>query len=345
MRRCRKAAAGPATGWRASGSALGYCVDEGTPALLPGRAARRQRRPIDDCVVDGLRRLSAETGVPFPDLLAQPRPNHDDAGYSPAMPFRETPGPASPVVVTGGGSGIGRATAVALAEWGRPLSLWGRHRGRLDETAEECRAYGVETHVLSIDVRDAEAIVQGVAATVDALGGVGGMVHSAGATRATGLSKFLTGEWDEIIETNLTAFAVLSKALVPHLRAHAPGSSVVLVASGTPGGFPAYAAAKAGAIGLMVALASKLAPEGIRFNAVIPGRIVSRMTAEVFADADAIAKWATANVPLGRTGVPEDLATPIRFLLSEEAGYITGLSIAVDGGMKACGRRGDGSDI
>ena len=248
------------------------------------------------------------------------------------------------MIVTGAGSGIGRAAAIAVAEWGRPVSLWGRDEGRLEAGASECRAHGVSTHVLSIDLRDVEAIEEGVAAAVAALGGVGGMVHSAGATRPTGISKFLTGEWDEIMEVNLRAFAVLVKALLPELRSHAPNASVVAVASMAAiqgsGGFPAYSAAKSGVTGLIRAFASKLGPAGIRFNAVLPGMVDTPMTAGVFADPETVARIAQ-TVPLGRTSIPEDLAGPIRFLLSDQASYMTGLSLPVDGGSREAGRRSD----
>ena len=260
------------------------------------------------------------------------------------MPLVEAPGPSTPVIVTGAGSGIGRATAIALADWGRPVSLWGRDSSRLERAAGECRARGVETHVLPIDLRDVRAIEEGVTAAVASLGGVGGAVHSAAATRPTGISKFLTGEWDEIIEVNLRAFAVLVKALLPELRSHAPSASIVAVSSMAAiqgsGGFPAYSAAKAGVTGLIRSFAAKLGPSGIRFNAVLPGRVDTPMTAEVFADPEAIARYAK-TVPLGRTATPEDLAGPIRFLLSDQASYMTGLSVPVDGGSREGGRRLD----
>jgi len=258
------------------------------------------------------------------------------------MPLIEAPGPSSPVIVTGAGSGIGRATAIALAEWGRPVSLWGRDIGRLESAASECRAHGVDAHVLSIDLREVEAIEPGVAAAVAALGGVGGAVHSAGATRPTGMSKFLTGEWDEIMEVNLRAFAVLVKALLPELRSHAPDASVVAVASmaAIQGavGFPAYSAAKSGVTGLIRSFAASLGPAGIRFNAVLPGMVDTPMTAGVFADPETVARVAK-TIPLGRTSTPEDLAGPIRFLLSDQASYVTGLSLPIDGGTREGGRR------
>jgi len=150
------------------------------PARQGGGVERTpRRRPVEDpghLGIDQALDVHVRGTLPIGTTGRRAQPDDGDRhGVSvPTMALIEAPGPHSPVIVTGGGSGIGRAAAVALAEWGRPVSLWGRDQGRLESAADECRAHGVDTHVLSIDLRDTDAIERGVAASVEALGGIAG---------------------------------------------------------------------------------------------------------------------------------------------------------------------------
>jgi NAD(P)-dependent dehydrogenase (short-subunit alcohol dehydrogenase family) len=250
--------------------------------------------------------------------------------------------PTSGVVVTGANSGIGRASALALAAAGRPVSLWARNEPEVKEVAAEiARRFGVATDVQILDLRDRAAIEAAVPAAVAGLGSVGGLVHSAG-THAVTLADGVAGdEWDELLDVNLRAAARITRLLLPALRSAGPGSALVFISSVHEfrghGRIPAYCASKAGLGGLARSLADDLARDGIRVNCVCPGSILTKMLTVHLDQIPTLRGEVEASVALGRIGEPDEVAGVVRFLMSREASYITGQSIAVDGGMLACG--------
>jgi NAD(P)-dependent dehydrogenase (short-subunit alcohol dehydrogenase family) len=248
--------------------------------------------------------------------------------------------PSTGVVVTGGASGIGAATCRALAEVGRPVAIWDLDAQGATRTAEECKQrFGVATHVVGIDVRDAAAITAAVQPTLAALGPVGGIVHAAGMVRPALQGAIDVETWDDVLAVNLRAYGLVVDAFLETLLA-TPGASVVGIASIEGlvghGAIPSYTASKHGVIGLSRSLAGRFGSRGLRVNAVCPGYIDTPMLAPTIATEAARAAM-VAHVPLGRIADPSEVARVIRFLLSDEAGFVHGAAIVVDGGHTAVG--------
>jgi NAD(P)-dependent dehydrogenase (short-subunit alcohol dehydrogenase family) len=245
-------------------------------------------------------------------------------------------GPTTGVIVTGGGSGIGRATALTLAEASRPVAVWDLSAPGAEAVAAEVRAAGGTAVAVGIDVQDTAGFADAIGRSRDVIGTVGGLVHAAGIIGAAPIDTVTEEVWDATLGIHLKAAALLIRELVDDLAANA-GSSIVLVSSieaiVAHGAIVAYCAAKAGMLGLARSTALRLGSRGIRANCICPGFIDTPMFAQAIAGDPSRRAEREQQIPLRRLGAPTDIAHTARFLLSDDAAYITGAEIVVDGGV------------
>jgi NAD(P)-dependent dehydrogenase (short-subunit alcohol dehydrogenase family) len=245
--------------------------------------------------------------------------------------------PTTGVLVTGGGSGIGRETALALAEVGRPVAIWDVNAEGAEESAALCRdRYGSVVEWSVVDVADTAAIEEAVPAAARALGSLGGFVHAAGVSGPMSVDFIDDELWDSTLNVNVRAAAMISRMLLDPFRQAGPGSAMVLISSieGLFGSamLTAYCASKAGVLGVMRSIAHRFAMEGFRVNAVCPGAVATPMLAPAF-ELPGFRQQLEERTPLQRVSTPDEVARPIRFLLSDEASFITGTHLTVDGGL------------
>ena len=237
-------------------------------------------------------------------------------------------------VVTGGSRGIGRAICLELAHRGANVVFsYAGNTAAADKTLEELKALGVEARAIQGNVADPAAAKTLIDTAVKELGGIHILVNNAGITR-DGLAMAMKEEdFDAVIETNLKgAFLCMKAAIRPMMKARygrIVNLSSVVALRGNPGQVN-YCASKAGLIGMTKSLAKEMGARGITVNAVAPGYISTDMTAAL---PDAARDAMLSTIPVGRAGSPEDVAAAVAFLASEEAGYITGQVLSVDGGM------------
>lgn len=242
--------------------------------------------------------------------------------------------PSTGIIITGGASGLGRASAHALAVVGRPVAIWDINESRALAVAEEIRnQYGVATIGLGLDIGDPTGYPAAIEKSRQALGTLGGLAHAAGIVDTGSLAGVTPENWDRGINILLRPLALLVQALHPDLKAN-PGSAILAFASinATLGNGinPIYTAAKGGVLSLVRSLADYLGNDGIRVNSISPGVILTPMVQPSF---DALPKGTyEKRIQLGRLGAPAEIGRVVRFLLSDEASYITAAEIVVDGG-------------
>ncbi len=233
-------------------------------------------------------------------------------------------------LVTGASGGIGSAIAKALAAQGATVALSGTREEALKAVASEI---GGTTHILPCNLSDSTAVDALVGQAVEAMGGIDILVNNAGVTRDNLAMRMKDEEWSEVIRINLEAAFRLSRAaLKPMMKARfgrIVSITSVVGATGNPGQMN-YAASKAGLVGMSKALAQEVASRNITVNCVAPGFIVSAMT-DALPDAQKDAL--TGRIPAGRLGEGGDVAGAVVYLASREAGYVTGQTLHVNGGM------------
>ncbi len=237
-------------------------------------------------------------------------------------------------LVTGGGRGIGRAICRELAARGATVIVnYKRSAAAAEEVVAEMQNGPGMGRALPADVSDAEQVATLFKAIASEFGRIDILVNNAGMTRDNVIMMMKPADFDAVIETNLRSCWLCCKTAARAMMRKRSGSiinisSVVGIAGN--GGQTNYAASKAGIIGLTKSLAKEVAPRGIRVNAVAPGFVDTAMTADL---SDEIRQQAIDAIPLGRMGAPQDIAKAVAFLASEDAAYITGQTLVVDGGM------------
>ena len=235
--------------------------------------------------------------------------------------------------VTGASRGIGRACAIALSASGARVVLAARQRDKLDEVAAEIRAASGEAFVVSLDLSSPDSIRSAFSKAAKEFGRIDILVNNAAVTKDGLAVRMKQQDWDAVLATNLTGAFVATQQVLLGMMRERWGRIINItsvVAEAGNAGQANYVASKAGLIGLTKSLAQEMASRNVTVNAIAPGFIDTDMTAGLPQE------WKDkllAAIPLGRLGRPEDVAHAVRFLASEEAGYITGHVLNVNGGM------------
>jgi 3-oxoacyl-[acyl-carrier protein] reductase len=235
--------------------------------------------------------------------------------------------------VTGASRGIGRSIALTLCRAGFDIVVASPEIENNETVAEEIRACSGEAMTLNLDVTLAESVKEGFAKVMAAKTRIDVLVNNAGITRDGLAVRMKPADWDLVLRINLQGAFLCTQQVLPSMMRNRWGRIVniasVVGQAGAPGQAN-YAASKAGLIGLTKALAQEMASRNITVNAVAPGYIATDMTKVL---PDEVKQKILASVPLGRMGTPEDVAAAVKFLASEDASYITGQVLAVNGGM------------
>ena len=236
-------------------------------------------------------------------------------------------------LVTGASQGIGQACAIKLADGGASLALAARSEEKLNAVALQVRAKGGSAAVFPMDVTNEDQVKTTIKAILGQLGKIDILVNNAGVTRDQLVMRMKRADWDSVLETNLTSAYLCIQQVMPSMLKQRWGRIInVTSVFGQIGqaGQANYASSKAGLIGLTMAIAREVASRNITCNAVAPGFIETAMTSGL---SDEFKQTALKAIPLGRVGTPEDVAHAVCFLASEEASYVTGHVLNVNGGM------------
>jgi len=244
-------------------------------------------------------------------------------------------------IITGGGTGIGQAIAMAMVREGARVAVAGRRKEKLQETVSFLKQVGSEALAVECDVTRAADTERLVKAAEDCFGKVNVLVNNAGALSVSTVETISEEEWDRVMATNVKGPFLMSRAVLPAMR-RAGGGSIVNIGSvlgiAAIRDRAAYCASKGGVTMLTRAMALDHARDKIRVNCVCPSIVESEMTQNLFAETEAGRKAREdrlATIPLGRFGKPGDIAGIVVFLASEESSWMTGTVIPVDGGVTA----------
>jgi 3-oxoacyl-[acyl-carrier protein] reductase len=235
--------------------------------------------------------------------------------------------------VTGAGRGIGAATALTFARAGARLALLDREAGLLEQTLDAVGREGADALGVAADVADSAAVAQAVERTVARWGRLDILVNNAGIVRDATLADVRDQDWSDTLDVNLTGALNAARAAVPHMKAAGWGrilSASSIVARAGNYGQTAYAASKAGIVGMTRVWARELGGKGITANAVAPGFIDTEMVRSV---PEKVVAQVRARIPAGRLGRPDEVANVYLFLASDLAAFVNGAVVGVDGGL------------
>lgn len=242
--------------------------------------------------------------------------------------------------VTGASSGIGRATALALATQGAKVTVAARRLDRLQTLVAEIKNRGKDALAIQMDVTKKDDITRAIEETVKTFGKLDILVNNAGVAEFASFLDMTEEQWDKTIDTNLKGYFLVAQAAARQMAKNKWGRIIMISSIASAGvgvGFPQiaqYCASKGGVIGLTESMADELAPMGILVNAIGPGVIESEMTEGMLKDPKQ-AEALLARAPLKRAGKPEEIAAAVVYLASDEASYTTGATLYVDGGWLA----------
>ena len=236
-------------------------------------------------------------------------------------------------LVTGASQGIGRACALKLAKAGARLAVAARNQEKLNELVAEIMAAGGEAAAFTLDVADEDQVKPTVKAAIAQFGKIDILVNNAGITRDQLVMRMKRADWDAVLQTNLTSAYLCIQQVIGSMLKQRWGRIINITSVfGQMGqaGQANYSASKAGLIGLTMAIAREVGSRNITCNAVAPGFIETAMTAVL---SEELKRTAVQQIPLGRVGSPDDVASAVAFLASDDASYITGHVLNVNGGM------------
>ena len=240
-------------------------------------------------------------------------------------------------LITGASKGLGKAMALALAEAGARLVLVSRDREQLNETARAARKFGTEAEVLQADVTDEQQVRALEKSAGDKFGKLQILINNAGINVRKSVTDFTLAEWNQVVATNLTSVFLMCRSFVPGMKGQGYGRIINLTSIMSHvaiAGRTAYCASKAGLLGFTRALALELVAEKITVNGISPGPFATELNKPIL-DNPELNQQFISRIPIGRWGQVEEVGKLAAYLCSEDAGFITGTDILIDGGWTA----------
>ncbi len=238
------------------------------------------------------------------------------------------------IIITGGGSGIGRACTQLFCDEGAQVVITGRRQDRLESTVKEV---GGQVLAVAGDLTKNDDLDKLVTATLDAFGKIDVVVNNSGVFTGSPIHETKDEDWDSIMDVNMRAIFQLTKRVLPHMIERKSGNfihiSSILGLIAVPG-VAAYNVSKGALIQFNRSIAMEYGPAGIRSNAVCPGLVKTEMTEDLMNDEELMKEW-SKDYPIGRFGAPEDIANACLYLASDESSFVTGVALPVDGGFTA----------
>ena len=240
-------------------------------------------------------------------------------------------------VVTGASRGLGKAIAMALSGAGARVALVARDLDKLNQTASEIARAGGDARPFRADVGDEQQVAALERAVLAEYGQVQILVNNAGINLRKPLVEFSLEEWNRVVNSNLTSVFLMCRAFVPHLKGRGYGRIINIGSTMSWVSIPgrsAYSATKAAILGITRALALELATEGVTVNAICPGPFATELNTALLQDPK-VSEWFMSRVPVGRWGRVEEVGAMVVYLCSEQAGFVTGTDLVIDGGWLA----------